>query len=248
MTVDMSVNFTRRFLIRSSGYLGMEFDLGGRIDIVKEMNEELQLFGTLNSTDGYVSPLGKQFEIEEAAVSFFGPVTNPQLSITSSYTPPQAAGVEIRYVIEGTLEEPEFRFESDPPLSLQDQISYTLFGKPYYELESWEQVISGSGSSPTAQDLALDVLLDRVSMLATRQLGIDVVEIDQSRSGSNNTVIKTGWYLNEDTFFAILNEIDGVRPNTLFVLEYLLRENLELVITQGDDNRQGIDLRWHKDY
>ncbi|NBB77260.1 MAG: hypothetical protein GVY02_07765, partial [Bacteroidetes bacterium] len=248
MTVDMSVNFDRRFLIRNSGYLSMEFDLGGRIDFVKEMNEELQLFGTLNSTDGYVSPLGKQFDIEEAAVFFFGPVTNPQLSITSSYTPPQAAGVEIRYVIEGTLEEPEFRFESDPPLSLQDQISYTLFGKPYYELESWEQVISGSGSSPTAQDLALDVLLDRVSMLATRQLGIDVVIIDQSRSGSNNTVIKTGWYLNEDTFFAILNEIDGVRPNTLFVLEYLLQENLELVITQGDDNRQGIDLRWHKDY
>ena len=32
------------------------------------------------------------------------------------------------------------------------------------------------------------------------------------------------------------------------MLEYQIKENLELLITQGDDSRQGIDLRWNYDY
>lgn len=227
----------------------MEFALGGELDLLKEKNEELQMFGTLEGLRGFVRPLGKNFELDEAIVGFFGPIDDPQLNITTRYSPPQAAGVNIFYIIDGTLQDPDFRFDSEPALELQDIISYTLFGKPFYELESWEQVVAGSGSSPTAADFALEVLLDRVEMLASQRLGIDVVQIDNTRSGSNNTTsIKTGWYLNEKTFFAILNEVGSSRPKTLFMLEYLLRENLELIITQGDDSREGVDLRWRLDY
>jgi autotransporter translocation and assembly factor TamB len=193
--------------------------------------------------------LGKEFELDEALVSFYGPVDNPDLNIRTLYEPPEAAGITIFYMIEGSLMDPEFRFESEPDMELQDIIGYTLFGKPFYELESWEQVIAGSGSSPSASDYALDILLDRVELLASEKLGIDVVQIDNTRSGSSNsTAIKTGWYLNQRTLFAILNEVGGARPKTLFILEYMLRENLELIVTQGDDSREGIDLKWQLDY
>ena len=249
LAMEMNVNFGRNFIIRSRQYLDMEFALGGELDLLKEKNEELQMFGTLEGLRGFVRPLGKNFELDEAIVGFFGPIDDPQLNITTRYSPPQAAGVNIFYIIDGTLQDPDFRFDSEPALELQDIISYTLFGKPFYELESWEQVVAGSGSSPTAADFALEVLLDRVEMLASQRLGIDVVQIDNTRSGSNNTTsIKTGWYLNEKTFFAILNEVGSSRPKTLFMLEYLLRENLELIITQGDDSREGVDLRWRLDY
>jgi autotransporter translocation and assembly factor TamB len=177
-------------------------------------------------------------------------VDDPELNIRTEFEPAQAQSeVQIFYIIEGTAQEPEFRFDSEPPLELEDIISYTLFGKPFYELESWEQVVAGSGSSPSAADLALDVLLDRVEMLASQSLGIDVVQIDNSRTGSDSsTSIKTGWYLNRRTFFAVINEISSSRPKTLFMLEYMLTENLELLITQGDDSREGIDLRWKYEY
>lgn len=248
LDMEMTISFDREFFIRNRQYLDMEVELDGEVDLVKEPQQDLQMFGSLEGVDGYARPLGKEFGLEEALVSFYGPVNNPELQIRSRYTPPQAAGVRIFYIIEGTLEEPEFRFDSRPELELQDIISYTLFGRPFYELESWEQVVAGSSNSPSAADYALEVVLDRVEMLASRRLGIDVVEIDNSQSGSNNTVIKTGWYLNPSTFFAILNEIDGTNPKTLFTLEIILRENLELIITQGDDTRQGIDLQWQKDY
>ncbi len=249
LAMEMDVNFARQFFIRNRQYLDMEIELGGQVDLLKEKNEEIQMFGTLEGVRGYARPLGKNFELDQANLSFSGPVDNPQLNIITQHEPPQAAGVIIYYIIDGTLQSPNFRFDSTPELELQDIISYTLFGKPFYELESWEQVVAGSGSSPSAADYALDVLLDRVEMLASQRLGIDVVQIDNTRSGSSNTTsIKTGWYLNRRTFFAILNEVGGSRPKTLFLLEYLLTENLELIIMQGDDSREGIDLRWKRDY
>ncbi|WP_069131636.1 translocation/assembly module TamB domain-containing protein [Rhodohalobacter halophilus] len=250
LEMEMNVNFARQFFIRNRQYLDMEVELGGDVDLVKSRGEELQMFGALEGVRGYARPLGKNFTLDEAFVTFYGPVDDPELNIRTEFQPPQAqSDVSIFYIIEGTVQEPEFRFDSEPPLELQDIISYTLFGKPFYELESWEQVVAGSGSSPSAADLALDVLLDRVELLASQSLGIDVVQIDNTRSGSDSTTsIKTGWYLNRRTFFAVLNEISSSRPKTLFMLEYLLKENLELIVTQGDDSREGIDLRWQYDY
>lgn len=249
LTMELNVDFGRQFFVRSRQYLDLEFFLSGNLDLLKQKDEELQMFGTLEGLRGFARPLGRNFEMDEVAVAFFGPVDDPQLNVRTRYEPPQAPGVHIFYVIDGTLQDPEFRFESEPELELKDILSYTLFGKPFYELDSWEQVVAGSGASPSVADLALDVLLDRVEMLASQRLGIDVVQIDNTRSGSRNTTsIKTGWYLNQRTFFAILNEVGGARPRTLFMLEYLLMDNLELIITQGDDSREGIDLRWRLDY
>ncbi|MEX0648380.1 MAG: translocation/assembly module TamB domain-containing protein [Balneolaceae bacterium] len=251
LAMEMDVNFTRQFFIRNRQYLDMEIELEGQLDLLKERNGELEIFGALEGVEGYARPLGKNFQLEEAVVSFFGPVDEPELNIRTLFEPPQReTEVRIYYIIEGTAQEPSFRFESEPELELQDIISYTIFGRPFYELESWEQTVAGNGAGgPSAADLAIDVLLDRVEMLAAQRFGIDVVQIDNSGSGSNSTTsIKTGWYLNQRTFFAILNEISSTRPRTLFILEYLLTENLELILTQGDDTREGIDLRWHYDY
>lgn len=249
LAMELNIDFGRQFNVRNRQYLDLEFFLGGSIDVLKEKQEELQMFGSLEGLRGFARPFGRNFDMEEAVVAFYGPTDDPQLNIRTRYEPPQSPGVRLYYVIDGTLQNPEFRFESEPELELQDIISYTLFGKPFYELDSWEQVVAGSGSSPTAADVALDVLLDRVEMMASQRLGIDVVQIDNTRSGSrNSTSIKTGWYLNRRTFFAILNEVGSARPKTLFMLEYLLLDNLELIITQGDDSREGIDLRWRHDY
>ncbi|MGF1672037.1 MAG: translocation/assembly module TamB domain-containing protein, partial [Balneolaceae bacterium] len=177
-------------------------------------------------------------------------IDNPELNIRTVFRPPQPqAEVSIFYIIEGTALDPNFRFESEPQMELQDILSYTIFGQPFYALEPWQQSVSGGSRGGVATDIALDLLLDRVESIATQQLGIDVFQIDNTRSGSNSTTsIKTGWYINRRTFFALLNEISSTTPKTLFILEYMLRDNLELIITQGDDSRQGVDLRWQLDY
>jgi len=250
LSIEMEVIFDRQFFIRNEQFLDLEVELAGQLDLLKNRDEEIQMFGTIEGISGFVRPLGKNFDIDEAVVAFSGPVENPELDIRTVFIPPQTQEeISIFYIIEGMAQDPEFRFESEPEMELQDILSYTLFGQPFYALEPWQRSASSSGTGGIASDLAFEFLLDRVESLATQQLGIDVVQIDNTRSGSNSTTsIKTGWYINRRTFFALLNEISSSTPKTLFILEYMLNENLELIITQGDDIRQGVDLRWKTDY
>lgn len=249
LTMDISVRTDRRFFIRNREFADLELELQGDVSLVKDPGGDPVVFGMISGVNGYAKTLGKEFELDRAEVTFSGDPFSPQFFMRTSYRPPQTeAEIEITYIIEGTLAEPVFRFESEPEMELQDIISYTVFGKPFYELQSWEQVVAGSGESSSAADLAMEILLDRVELLASEQLGIDVVRIDHQRSGSERaTSILTGWYLNRRAFFAMINELSS-DPKTLFVIEYLLRENLELILTQGDDSRQGVDIRWEYDY
>lgn len=249
LALDMDVSFNRRFYIRNQRYLEMEIELQGTLDLLKDKGKDLQLFGTMNAPGGYARPFGKEFRLVEGRVIFSGNPTNPQLMIRTQYKPPQTQQeIVIWYIIEGTVEKPQFKYESQPPMELENIISYTLFGQPFYALDSWKQVVAGSGNT-SAANVALDVLLDRVEALATQKLGIDVVKIDNTQvGGETGTSITTGWYLNPRVFFAMQNVITGSTPDTSFILEYLLRENLKLIIRQGNGIRQGIDIKWFYDY
>ncbi|WP_138431517.1 translocation/assembly module TamB domain-containing protein [Fodinibius saliphilus] len=249
LALDMNISFDRRFYIRNNRYLEMEVELNGALDLVKEKAEDLELFGTIRTPGGYARPFGKRFNLEEGSVVFSGDPTNPKLSIRTRYQPPQTQeDITIWYIIEGTVENPKFKYESRPTMQLENIISYTIFGQPFYALNSWKQVVAGSGNN-SAANVALDVLLDRVEALATQKLGIDVVKIDNIQVGEESgTQITTGWYLNPKVFLAIQNVITGSTPDTSFLLEYMLRKDLKLLIRQGNGIRQGVDIKWNYDY
>ncbi len=249
LNIDMSLELRRDFYIRSRDYLDLQLEPIGTLEIAKERDEDIRLFGSLNADQGYIRPLGKRFEIERGTFQFIGEYDNPELDIRSAYVPQtrqKGESVILYYVITGTAENPEFSFESEPEMEQSDVICYTLFNKPCYSLDSWQSVLAEGNDAMAFQALA-DVLLDEVESIATRELGVDVVQIDNS--GQNGaTAIRTGWYLNERTFFSIINEITSSTPKTLFVLEYILNESWDLIITQGDDSRQGLDVRYQYDY
>jgi len=250
LSLDMDIEFNRRFFVRNQRYLELEIELDGQIDLLKDAGEDLEMFGTLNTVNGYARPLGKRFELEEGSLAFSGPPDNPQVNIRTLFTPPQAdQEIKIWYIIEGTVEDPQFKYESQPPMDLAGIISYTLFGQPFYKLNPAEQSVASSSSNNAAADFAIEVLLDRVESLATKRLGIDVVRIEQTRQGGESgTSVTTGWYINPKVFFAIQNVITGSTPTTGFFLEYYLQENLKLILSQGNDNRQGVDVQWEYDY
>lgn len=250
LDLDLDVSFNRRFFIRNQRYLDMQVALDGSVDMLKDAGKELQIFGALETVNGYARPLGKRFELEEGVITFTGDASNPELNIRTLYEPPQPEEkIMIWYIIEGRVENPMFKYESSPPMELEDILCYTLFGQPCFALESWKRAVASSGSNSSAADLALEVLMDRIESLATQRLGIDVVKIDNtSIGGESGTSITTGWYVNPKVFFAIQNVITGSIPDTSFLLEYLLQKNLKLIISQGNDSRQGIDLKWNYDY
>ncbi|MDX1591850.1 MAG: translocation/assembly module TamB domain-containing protein, partial [Balneolaceae bacterium] len=250
LTMDMDISFNRRFFIRNQRYLEMEVELDGAVDMLKEAGRELQMFGSLEAVNGYARPLGKRFELEEGIVTFSGDPMNPNLNIRTIFEPPQPEEeVKIWYIIEGNVEDPQFKYESTPPMELEDILCYTLFGQPCFALESWKQALASTGSNTGATGLALELFSDRIETLASQSLGIDVVKIENTTvGGESGTSITTGWYINPEVFFAIQNIISGSSPDTSFLLEYMLLENLKLIISQGNDARQGVDIKWNYDY
>lgn len=249
LSLDMIVEIQRDFYVRSRDYLDLEIEMVGTLDAQKETKGELSIFGSLDGREGYVRPLGKVFTMEESSFTFSGPVDDPSIYVKSQHIPrtrQKGEAVVLFYIIEGTAQDPSFRFDSEPQMEEQDIVCYTLFGKPCYSLESWQSVFA-DGEGISATDVLTDVLLEEVEALATRELGVDVVQIDNTGT-AGGTSIKTGWYINDRTFFAIVNEITKSRPKTMFILEYIISEKVDLILTQGDSNQRGVDLRFQHDY
>ena len=255
LEIDLDISLAPSFSFRNRDYLIVDIEgLEGELNAQKVPEDSLKLYGILNSEDGYARPLGKRFNLEEAEFIFSGDPFNPELYNDFSYQPVQSQRkteqqVYISYLIEGTLNNPLYRFESDPDMERQDIIGYVLFNRPYYRLDPVEQLLVSTNSRDDVDEESLDLLLSRVEQLATQSFGVDLVEVGTYRVGQERgTSIQTGWFINEKTFFRIVNEIGAATPKTLFMLEYLINQNLDLIITQGNDRRQGIDLQWIFEY
>lgn len=247
LKVDLNIVIGDDYYLRNRRFLPMKIKLQGTLHLTKQINRNSQLTGKLQVKGGYVKPLGTRFRIVGGLLTFSGEVDNPQISLSSLYIPHRdEQDIKIWYYIEGTIEDPSFKFRSKPPMELKNIFSFTLFGQPFYRLDSVEQGLVSSIAGRSAIDRTADVLVNRVEAIATQTLSVDVVRIDNTTAESG-TVITTGWYLNPRVFFAIQNVIAGT-PKIGFYLEYYLTENLKLILSQDNDYGQGIDLQYEYNY
>lgn len=248
----IEVEIAEDISVRNNTYPRIELYPVGKLNIVKAKNQEdWQVFGGLSANRGSIDLLGKRFQLQDSRVDFDGNPMNPQLSIEAMYRIPKPHEVSIWYLVEGRLNEPSFTYRSNPEMELQNMISYILFNKPFYALESWEQSLAATDQNAggSASNIAIQLLANRIEQLAAQRLGIDLVQIDNTRTGSRNaTTLKTGWYLNNKTFFAIMNELGVTNPQTQFILEYLIGRDLNLILTQTNDDGTRLDVRWRYDY
>lgn len=248
LEMEFNTIVTRRFSIRNRSNPELDLALEGDLDVVKSPFGDLEVFGNINTVRGVANTLGRRFELEQGQIVFSGPPDNPEFDVQLAYRVRREDDILIRYSITGDAEEPKFSFSSEPEMELQDIISYTLFGRPFHALQSWEQGVSGGASaSDQVADAALDLLLDRLQSLAADRLGVDVVEIETASQSGGGTRIKAGKFLSDRLFVALVQEL-GSDPNSQVIIEYLLRRNLELIITGSDDFRTGVDILWRLDY
>lgn len=250
LTAQIKVEIERDVWVRNREYPELNVELYGKSDLIKHKNEDFQLFGVFETRRGFAKQFSKKFEIDKGEFTFSGDPTNPRINIETSYTLRSPQDVKIEYIIGGTAQEPTFTYKSDPKMELEDIVSYTLFGKPFAALMGWQQGITGNSTGGgSVSDLAVGILLDRVESYATEKFGIDVIEIDNSASTTGTgTSIRAGKYINERTFVALVQQLGGTDAVSQVVLEYLLRKNLELILTQSSDDRSGVDIRWRYEY
>lgn len=247
LAMDMKISTDRTYWVRNRSRPEIQLQLNGELDLVKSGGREIEVFGRMGVNDGYVTQLGKRFTFDQGDLVFSGNPANPALGIRTLYALRQPSDIKIWYVIGGTAENPTFSYESDPEMELQDIVSYTVFGRPFHALMAWEQTVAGRSDALVA-DAALDILLDRVEQLATQRLGIDVLQIDNTRTGgSSATTIKAGKFISEKLFAALFQEF-GTYMNSQVIVEYQLKRDLNLILTGSDSYHTGIDILWKYDY
>ncbi len=245
LAMELRFSTQRNFWVRNRSSPELNLELRGELDILKEKGGDLSVFGTMGTNQGNVTQLGKRFTLETGNLMFSGNPANPDLQIRTLYELRPPHDIRIWYIISGTYEKPIPSFESDPEMEEQDIVSYTLFSRPFQQLMAWEQTMSGSSN---VGNIAVDMLVDRVGDLAANTLGLDVIEIDNSRtSGSTGTSIKAGKFINDRLFVAILQEL-GSTSDSQVIIEYALRQNLNLIVTGSDKRKSGVDIQWKYDY
>jgi len=245
LTLDMRIRTDRNVWFRNRSGPEMQMELKGDLQLVKSPGTDAMVFGTMGTRQGHLSQLGKRFALETGELVFHGDPMNPALDIRTAYVLRPPNDITIRYKIGGSVAEPTFGYESEPQMELQDMVSYTLFNRPFNALMSWEQSMTNQGSLGT---MAMDLLADRVGEFAAGTLGLDVVQIDNSRSsGNSGMTIKAGSFVNDRLFIAILQEFGGTSDSQV-IMEYALRQNLNVVLTGSDRRKSGIDIQWTYDY
>ena len=250
LRMDMKVVAPRNVWLRSRSSPEMAIELTGNLQLQKKPNKSIQVFGDLSSRQGYVTQLGKKFTLNTGDLTFNGDPENPHLNIKTTYHLRQPSNISIYYMITGTLGKPQFSYDSDPSMDLKNIISYTLFGRPFNSLLSWQQSVSGSTSGKQiAQNAAINLLMTKVEQLATDRLGIDMIEVNNSGGpGGSGTTIKMGKYINDRLFVAIQQQLGSNNPAREVIIQYYLRRYLELILTQSNDAQTGVDILWKHDY
>lgn len=234
LRVDIDVQVNRNTWVRTRD-ANIEIFSDGLVHVSRERvgadRAALALTGIVSSDRGEYRLFSKRFQVKRGSAVFIGsPELNPTLQLTAEYEarPPGREAVNVRIVLGGTLNKPRLSLETDaqPPISQTDLLSFLAFGKESGSLLEFEgsPLSSKSGSTNLAgvgkvagrrlASVALGLAVDEVEGDASRDLGVDVINITPEdvptgfgTSGMQDfllgTRLEAGKYVNPRTFVAV---------------------------------------------
>lgn len=233
-------------------------EVEGDLDLVKERNSEnFLLYGTLNTVRGYYELQGNRFQIEEGELNFKGnPQINPDLNVyaINVFRNKTENGDfqqrELAVKITGNLEVPVLNFTLDGnEVEQKDVISILLFGQTFDQLSLSQRKGVSESSSQSGQvgSVITTQLLKGISSKISRELNLDIFEIEKGKSLQNSTV-KVGKYLTPNVFVSVSQEF-GSEDGQRVELEYKLPKkvvflNLFLQAEKQRNGSSGLDLIW----
>lgn len=197
----------------------MNVELDGDLQIIYDRAAStLSMLGSLDAVRGTYRVGGRQFNVQEGDIEFFGTRgVNPTLDIRA-VTRLRTAGqpLDIFADVTGTLLQPNVRLSSDEAaLSQEDLFSYIVFGRPSYGLTSGESAVLGSAVG-TVTAFAAGAITNTFSTAVTNVLPLDYVSFSPAQNvgsegfaggfGLRSTQVEVGQYLTDDLFVSVLLE------------------------------------------
>ena len=180
---DISVRLSDEIAIDAFGLTGT---LSGSLHIQQAPRQPARARGTLSVKNGYFSAYGANLDIERARLIFSGgSVDNPGMDVRAErYVESLMAGVEVR----GTLQDPQIRLISDPPMTRHKLMALLVSGQPPKNLGSASDMVAMSSVGTSSQGALLGFDVGGIS-----------IGINSGASGESGSPEKYIDYLNELT-------------------------------------------------
>ncbi|MGJ0363963.1 translocation/assembly module TamB domain-containing protein [Aliarcobacter cryaerophilus] len=209
----------------------IELKLDADLQIKKEFEEDLRIFGRVANINGVFSQLRKTYKIENSNLQFRGLETiNPILDIKANT---KIDNVEIFIDITGNMENPRLNLKSNPSMNSKDILSYLIFGTKFSNSSMNEQNKEAQASLFILNELSKDYV---------KELGIDILHFDYD---PKTQYIETtvGKKIGEKNQIIIKNK--ATNGELIFLRELTKLWNLQLGLME---KTQSIDLIYKKRY
>ena len=201
--------------LRSRITPGLDIQMTGTIDVSKQAKQPLLLFGDVNVIPerSKIETLGRRFNVTTGQVLFNGTVQEILVDVGARYdvrrpgSRETAAQITLsargRPLVPGDL---DIAFGSDPQMETADILSYIATGRPAEQTFAFGSAGGGGGGVvETGAGLALSQLAGVLEGVAGKELGLDVIEIEQD--GINGTRLTAGKYLSPRLYASISQPI-----------------------------------------
>jgi hypothetical protein len=253
---DLTVQMRRDTWVRSKSNPRLDIQLTGDLDVSKAPFEDALVFGSVSVLPerSRIVQFGQRFDLERGELTFNGAAETPDMSLEASYTVTSHSSggeeVTIRLIAEGTPDELNVTFDSEPTMELSDIVSYIATGRPAF---SALQISDNQGDAylQSAAGLAIGSVTDLIENMAGSGLGLDVIEIVPS--GLQGLTLTAGKYVSPKLYVSVNLPISLAagtestsstnEKRTQVSIEYELVQQLLLsLLNKGTILR--VNLRW----
>ena len=202
----------------------------------------IDLDGQIDAVGGDLQLFDRRYRLEQAEARFDGSA-DPMLAVEISYDFPD---VTLTAQVHGRASKPQLQLSSNPGNYTQAQLlGFLLGGEPGGDTQA-------SGLTDTATSAGESFIggaLGSYVKNAIPGIKIDVLKYSAATATSSEA-IQAGSWITHALFFQF-TEHPEARPDENAeegTLEYWLTHRLELQLTAGDRNYDGVDLLWRKRY
>ncbi|GGA84796.1 hypothetical protein GCM10011369_28530 [Neiella marina] len=170
--------------VNALGFIGR---IGGQLEVIKQPNVPVQLYGPIELTTGRYRAYGQRLEVQpDSAVHFNGPPELAALNIRAAREIKSAdviAGIHAT----GTVEQPIIEFYSDPAMQQQEVLSYIVRGRGLDSDDSNSTMAAATALGVTAaSSMGLTNSMEQVT-------GIQQVSLDTEGEGDETQVTISGY-------------------------------------------------------
>jgi autotransporter translocation and assembly factor TamB len=209
---------------------------------VRDVPQGISVRGIIEPRRGYVSFIGKKFRFTEGQIDIDGAVPSmPAMNnLTSEYS---RSDFTARLILNGRLDNPDFRMESSPAMPEDEILSHVLFNRdtssisPYqaFQIASAARQLSGGISGPGF-------------MYQMRQaVGVDTLEWREGAEAGDASSVAAGKYLTPALYIEVNRSLDE-KGGTGMMAEFDVTRHISVETSTGPEMRPGIGVNWKNDY